>query len=108
MKSSALLTVVLTSLSIHMTQWAALPLYLWDKDWYYAWQALLKKHFSVLMVIIQQWWSPTNVIVTGDKSVRGQLRRTSDGRLEAHFPERILILANHQVCTTTAQMDSLH
>jgi len=74
------------------------PLYIWEKDWYYAWMAMTKRHFGVLMVIIQQWWSPTTVKISGDASVRGQLRRTPDGRLEADFPERILILANHQVC----------
>jgi len=37
------------------------------------------------------------VRVTGDRGVRDQIRLTSDGRLELDFPERIVLIANHQV-----------
>lgn len=35
--------------------------------------------------------------VTGDKEVRDQIRLTEDGRLECDFPERMVLIANHQV-----------
>jgi hypothetical protein len=37
------------------------------------------------------------VRVSGDASVAGQLRKTADGRVELHFPERLVMIANHQV-----------
>ncbi len=59
--------------------------------------ALTKQHFGLLVTTTTEWWSPTVVRVSGDKSVRGQLRRTEDGRLETYFPERLVLIANHQV-----------
>lgn len=35
--------------------------------------------------------------VSGDESVAGQLRKTADGRIECDFPERMIMVANHQV-----------
>ncbi len=37
--------------------------------------------------------------VSGDKSVRGQLLQTLDGNLLCDFPERLVMIANHQVNT---------
>ena len=37
------------------------------------------------------------VRVSGDASVAGQLRKTADGRVELLFPERLVMIANHQV-----------
>lgn len=44
-----------------------------------------------------QWWAPTIVRVSGDESVRGQLLQTLDGNLLCKFPERLVMIANHQV-----------
>jgi len=46
-----------------------------------------------------QWWSPTVVRVNGDDSVSGQMRKTEDGRVELNFPDRIVLMANHQLYT---------
>ena len=80
------------------------PLYFYDKDWYYAWMALTKQHFGLLILTVQMWWSPALVRVSGDASVRGQLRKTADGRLECDFPERMVLLANHQVRPTVSEL----
>ena len=47
-----------------------------------------------------QSWAPTIMRVSGDKSVRGQLMQTLDGNLLCDFPERLIMIANHQVHTT--------
>ena len=83
--------------SINISQYLGSPLYFHHKDWYYAWQAVSKQHFGLLVVTMQQWWSPTLIRVSGDASVQGQLRKTKDGRLETDFPERMVLIANHQV-----------
>lgn len=86
-------------LSIHATQWLGAPLYFFNKDLYYAYMALTKQSFGLLLTTITEWFSPTVVRVSGDESVRGQLRRTKDGRLETDFPERLVMIANHQLYT---------
>jgi lysocardiolipin and lysophospholipid acyltransferase len=88
---------LITCNSMHVTQWMGAPLYFYDQDWYYAWMALTKQHFGLFIVTMQTWWTPTLVRVSGDASVRGQLLQTPDGRLECDFPERMVLLANHQV-----------
>ncbi len=85
--------------SIHMTQIIGAPLYLINKDYYYAWMALTKQSFGILAITITEWFSPTLVRVSGDASVRGQIRRTTDGRLQTDFPERLVMISNHQIYT---------
>ena len=84
---------------IHMTQFLGTPLYLIDQDYYYAWMALTKQSFGIVIITITQWFAPTLVRVSGDASVRGQIRRAPDGRLETDFPERLIIISNHQIYT---------
>lgn len=59
--------------------------------------ALTKESFGLLVTTMTQWWSPTTIRVSGDDSMAGQLRQTSDGRLECHFPSRMVLIANHQL-----------
>lgn len=86
-----------TTYSMFLGQLLGTPLYLFQKDWYYAWMAFTKQHFGLLITTMTQWWSPTLVRISGDETVRGQLRQTADGRLECDFPERLILIANHQV-----------
>lgn len=74
------------------------PLYLVNEDWYNAWIALTKQSFGLLTMTVTQCWAPTVVRVSGDESVRGQLLRLVDGGLLCNFPERMVMIANHQVC----------
>lgn len=46
-----------------------------------------------------QWWSPTIVRVSGDKSLPKQLFQKPDGNLECRFPKRLVLMANHQLYT---------
>ena len=89
-------TVIFT---IHATQLLGCPLYFINRDYYYAYMALTKQSFGLLITTITAWFSPTIIRVSGDKSVRGQLLQTNDGRLETRFPERLVMIANHQIYT---------
>ena len=82
---------------INATQLLGSPLYFIDKDYYYAYMSLTKQSFGIMITFMTQWWTPSVIRVSGDKSVRGQLRQTEDGRLECDFPERMIFIANHQV-----------
>ena len=46
-----------------------------------------------------QWWAPTIVRVSGDSTMRGQLLQTTDGSLICDFPQRMVLIANHQIYT---------
>ena len=83
--------------SMMVIQYAGVPLYFINRDYYYAYMALTKESFAIVVITVMQWFSPTVVRVSGDKSVRGQLLQTKDGRLETHFPERLVMITNHQL-----------
>ena len=78
-------------------QYLGAPLYFINRNYYYAYMALTKQLFGLLIITITQWFSPTMVRISGDTSVRGQLLRTEDGRLQTGFPERLVMIANHQL-----------
>lgn len=83
--------------SIVATQILGSPLYFINKDLYYAYMSLTKRSFGIVIACTTQWWSPTTVRISGDASVAGELRKTADGRLECNFPNRLVMIANHQV-----------
>jgi len=86
-----------TSNSLHFQQLLGLPLYFYDKDWYYSWQALVKQFFGLLLVSLTDWWNPINVRISGDKSIAGQIVVTPEGRVKLKFPKRVVVISNHQV-----------
>lgn len=90
---------LISCIVIHLTQFIGAPLYFWNKDYYYAWMALTKQHFVIILITVSQFFSPTVIRVSWDPSMRGQLRKTQDGRLETSFPERIVLMSNHQIYT---------
>ncbi|OQO03699.1 hypothetical protein B0A48_10364 [Cryoendolithus antarcticus] len=88
-----------SAICIHGGQILGWPLYLFSADWFYAYMALTKQYFGLLITTMTQWWSPTLVRVSGDKSVAGQLHQAADGSLRVDFPERIVLISNHQLYT---------
>lgn len=74
-----------------------LPVYLVNRDWYYAWVAMTKQYFGLIVNNITQWFAPTVLRISADESVRAELRLTDDGLLKSDFPERMVLMANHQV-----------
>lgn len=84
---------------IFMTQLIGAPLYFVNKDYYYAYMAMTKQCFGILITTITQWGAPTVVRVSGDDSVKGQIQLTPNGLLKTNFPDRLVFVANHQVYT---------
>ncbi|KAF4627969.1 hypothetical protein G7Y89_g10183 [Cudoniella acicularis] len=83
--------------SICATQVLGVPLYWINRDLYYSYIALTKQSFGIVVTTLTQWWAPTLVRVSGDASVAGELKKTPDGRIECHFPDRVVLIANHQL-----------
>jgi hypothetical protein len=79
------------------TQFFGVPLYWLNRDLYYAYMALTKQSFGIVVTTLTQWWAPTPVRVSGDASVAGQIKQTKDGKVELDFPERVVLIGNHQV-----------
>jgi hypothetical protein len=88
--------------SIHITQFLGVPLYWVNRELYYSYMALTKQSFGLVVTTMTHWWSPTTIRISGDSSVEGQIRKTADGRVEFAFPERLVLIANHQVCQAEA------
>ncbi|KAF2114906.1 acyltransferase-domain-containing protein [Lophiotrema nucula] len=86
-------------MAILITQLLGAPLYFYNKDYYYAWMAVTKQHFGLVVTTMTYWWAPVKMRISGDESVRGQLRKTEDGTLECDFPERMVLIANHEIYT---------
>ena len=84
---------------IHFAQLLGAPLYFVSKDWFYAYMAMTKQYFGLLVTTMTQWWSPTVVRISGDKSVTGLLKQKADGMLQVDFGERAILLSNHQIYT---------
>jgi len=87
------------ALAVNFSQFLGTPLYLINQDWYNAWIAFTKQSFGLLTMTLTSAFAPTKVIVSGDKSVRGQLLKTTDGQLLLDFPQRLVLISNHQIYT---------
>ncbi|EXJ78421.1 hypothetical protein A1O1_08821 [Capronia coronata CBS 617.96] len=87
------------ALAINLSQFLGTPLYLVNQDWYNAWIAFTKQSFGLLTMSLTQTFAPTKVIISGDATVRGQLLQSTDGNLVLDFPERLIMIANHQIYT---------
>ena len=68
---------------INASQILGSPLYLINEDWYNAWIAFTKQSWGILITTMTHCWAPTIVRVSGDKSVRGQLRQSMEGNFRA-------------------------
>ncbi|KAK3366148.1 acyltransferase-domain-containing protein [Lasiosphaeria ovina] len=86
-------------IAIHITQLIGAPLYWINHDLYYAYMSLTKQSFGVTITTMTKWWGPTTIRISGDASVAGQIRKTKDGLVEFTFPERMIMIANHQIYT---------
>ncbi|KAJ5765603.1 hypothetical protein N7520_005162 [Penicillium odoratum] len=84
---------------IFITQLVGSPLYLINKSWYYSYMAYTKQNFGLVITALTEWGSPTLFRVSGDASVQGQIHLSEDGMLQTDFPERLVMIANHQIYT---------
>lgn len=85
--------------TIFATQLIGSPLYIINKDYYYSYMAYTKQCFALAITAQTQLAAPTLFRVSGDASVRGQFHLSDDGLLRTQLPERLVMIANHQVYT---------
>ncbi|KAK3326206.1 acyltransferase-like protein [Apodospora peruviana] len=86
-------------IAIVISQLVGAPLYWIHRDLYYTYMALTKQSFGLLITTMTRLWGPTTIRISGDASVADQIRKTPDGMVEFAFPERMVMIANHQIYT---------
>ncbi|OHW99191.1 acetyltransferase [Colletotrichum incanum] len=86
------------------TQMLGIPLYFFNREMFYAYMALTKQSFGLTITAMTHMWSNTTIRISGDKSMDGQIKKTPDGRVEFNFPERLVLVANHQVLSALLRM----
>lgn len=86
-------------MAISASQFIGAPLKYVDPKFYDGYMAWTKESFAVLVTTMTQWWAPTEVRVSGDESMKGQLYQMEDGTLKCNFPHRLVLMANHQLYT---------
>ncbi|KAK1756957.1 Phospholipid/glycerol acyltransferase [Echria macrotheca] len=96
---SAIVYFLTCSVTIHLTQLVGAPLYWISRDFYDGYMAMTKQSFGLLITTLTHWWSPTTIRISGDASVADQIKKTPDGRVEFSFPDRLIMIANHQIYT---------
>ncbi|GIZ44957.1 hypothetical protein CKM354_000814100 [Cercospora kikuchii] len=83
---------------LHIQQFFGLPLY-WSSRLYRSWQDAVKSSTAVLLIGLNQWRAPTTAEISWDESVKGQIKWTSNGKIEFDAPDRMVLIANHQIYT---------
>ena len=83
--------------SIFLSQLIGASLYWIDRDRYYSYMAFTKQNFALVTTMMTQLWGPTLIRISGDPDVASQIQRLDDGTVEFNFPERLVLIANHQV-----------
>ncbi|OJD23962.1 hypothetical protein ACJ73_04678 [Blastomyces percursus] len=81
------------------TQLVGSPLYFINRQYFNSYMAMTKRSFGIAITALTEWGCPTPIRVSGDKSVQGQFSLTKDGNVKTSFPERMVLIANHQVYT---------
>lgn len=86
------------------TQLIGAPLYFTHREWYYAYMAMTKRFFAITIAVMTQVWGPTKIRISGDASVAGQIESVGKDGVRFRFPERIVLIANHQVSSTPSSL----
>ncbi|GFF60499.1 acyltransferase [Aspergillus udagawae] len=72
------------------------PLFLLNKHAYNLYTVWAKGMVVLARIALTEYVCPCLIRVSGDVSVQGQIQLMSDGRLKTDFPERLVLIANHQ------------
>ncbi|KOS18128.1 putative acyltransferase [Escovopsis weberi] len=86
-------------ITIVITQFVGAPLYFVNRQLYYDFMAMTKRSFAITSTVMTQIWGPTTIRISGDESIAGQIQPTEDGLVSFRFPERLVLIANHQIYT---------
>jgi len=89
----------LACLAIALTQLILSPLWLFDRELFRSWIVHTKEAFGIVATTITEYWAPTPVRVTAEGALVKDLQLGEDGLLQGKFPDRLVLIANHQLYT---------
>ncbi|KAG9295389.1 hypothetical protein G9A89_013418 [Geosiphon pyriformis] len=86
------------SVVINFSQFLGLLLWPFSKAYYQYYILQTQKSFGVLLMAINQFFAPSNFVITTDDSAKDVIKQTWNGaKVELNIPERIVLIANHQI-----------
>lgn len=90
---------LLSCISIVVTQWLGYPLKYQAPMAWVIWVEYTKQQFIVVMLLIVQALTSTQMRVSGDETMKGVFSVDGNGYLTSDFEERAIVIANHQLYT---------
>ncbi|CAG8447995.1 12481_t:CDS:2 [Ambispora leptoticha] len=86
------------SVIINFSQFLGLLIWPFSKAYYQSYILQTQKSYGVLLMAINQFFAPSNFVITTDESAKDVLRTMwiNGTKLELNIPSRIMLIANHQ------------
>ncbi|CAJ0760541.1 24228_t:CDS:2 [Entrophospora sp. SA101] len=84
------------SVVLNFSQFLGLLLWPLPNDFFKNYIIHTQRCFGILLVSINQFFAPSNFIVTTDKSAKDIIKITRNNSVKLELPERIILIANHQ------------
>ncbi|RIA82640.1 acyltransferase-domain-containing protein, partial [Glomus cerebriforme] len=86
------------SAALNFSQFLSLLLWPFSHSYYHSYIKHTQRCFGILLVAINQFFAPSNFVITLDKSAKGVLKQSWNGaKVELDMPERLILIANHQI-----------
>ncbi|CAG8495089.1 10443_t:CDS:2 [Acaulospora morrowiae] len=86
-----------TRLAYSPTYFAALLFWPFQNNLFHNLIVHTQRCYGTLLVSINQYFAPSNFIITVDETAKGVVKQTWNGaKIELDIPERIILIANHQ------------
>ncbi|CAJ0647930.1 9792_t:CDS:2 [Entrophospora sp. SA101] len=85
------------SVVLNFSQFLGLLLWPLPNDFFKNYIIHTQRCFGILLVSINQFFAPSNFIVTTDKSAKDIIKITRNNSVKLELPERIILIANHQI-----------
>ncbi|PKY48579.1 acyltransferase [Rhizophagus irregularis] len=86
------------SAALNFSQFLSLLLWPFSHSYYQSYIKHTQRCFGILLVAINQFFAPSNFVITVDKSAKGVLKQSWNGaKVELDMPERLILIANHQI-----------
>jgi 1-acyl-sn-glycerol-3-phosphate acyltransferase len=86
------------SAALNFSQFLSLLLWPFSHSYYHSYIKHTQRCFGILLVAINQFFAPSNFVITVDKSAAGVLKQSWNGaKVELDMPERLILIANHQI-----------
>ncbi|CAN6674409.1 2-acyl-1-lysophosphatidylinositol acyltransferase [Trichomonascus vanleenenianus] len=95
---------IVASLCIYGTQAIGYPIKFVAPEVYRAWIDITKQSYGIYLTSMNQLWTPTEAVISGDKSMEGLFSLNPDGTLKTNFGGHTVLISNHQLYSDWAYL----